>query len=353
MKLICKCVWNNSWSVANVCCSVNLDILQLDHIVQLLILALNYSSSTKEKVLSSSTRALGYIISKCSLGNKLPDVIQWINENQDLISGCSQLSKLKFIKDNQLTVNNIVGILVEKLHNTSPKIVWNVWVSISNILEQQNIRSLDCSILFSEEWVSILIYLAKSSTNYKVRIHATQTLTKYNTWTEYLGNFIEVFHLSISLLKDLWEHRDQTVFKYIDTLQESSLNLLIHLLSWAENDDAWTTELAKYINDNIEYIKNAPLQYLRNKFSAASFSSSQSSVEDNDENFLIDSQATNTTSQALKNDPTLRNICFKVKQFFINLKDYIYNCESIRVKFSIFESIVTIADTPIDEFANI
>lgn len=207
--------------------------------------------------------------------------------------------------------------------------------------------------------------------NYKTKIHATQTLNKYRRYEEYGDAFFDVFSMAIKSLKELSETRDDTEYKYVESLEEDLLNLLLHLTKCAVNSEESILKMDKFLKDHLVELKDSVLSYCKEKgphdfpdFKGDKTTSSQDSTHEGYEETLLDNprheitiqgseKLKRATTTTLNPDTTLMRNLGKVKEILILLRDYIENSESIKIPFDIFQKLHEVADLPIEEFANL
>ena len=161
-------IWQkNSWAIANICCSWDLNTIDNILTSKLLWISFMYAESTKEKIISNSIRALGYILSRCS-ESTLHEIFEIIQTDEIVIQSLESMWKAQGIKNmkNSMTIESVIEILLGRIQDSSPKISWNAWVSLGNILEQSHIRRFDVGILFSKKWIDLLMNIIKEKPNY-------------------------------------------------------------------------------------------------------------------------------------------------------------------------------------------
>ena len=228
----------NSWIVANICWSWDLNQLENDLRAKLLAIAIMYNNSDKDKILSNSSRALGYIISKLN-GPNLKKVLQLVNKDESFRKWANFGLNLTDSSDMDLiSLDIIISILIEKIQNIRPKIAWNSCVSLGNIIEQCHIREFKCKVLFSDECFDSFIDILKNRPNYKVKIHVAQTLAKYKSFEEFGARYFEIILQCLETMSTLFNEEDKSGLNYIGTLQLCLIDLLLHmfqLIKWDKN----------------------------------------------------------------------------------------------------------------------
>mmetsp|Transcript_24234 Transcript_24234/g.18437 ORF Transcript_24234/g.18437 Transcript_24234/m.18437 type:complete len:260 (-) Transcript_24234:457-1236(-) len=188
----------NSWLLANLCCILVTDggnFAEDQYLMQeVLRTAVNYAFNSKEKVIANALRALGYLLASIHYPSFAQHTLPTINSSQ------LYLSKLhpKALKESELTLSTIFQLVLGQLNNKNPKISWNACVALGKILTNPSIHPLpELSLLTSASTTSLLFEIAVTRSNFKVRIHAMQTLLKLphfpqsvETW-EQLGRLLQ------------------------------------------------------------------------------------------------------------------------------------------------------------------
>jgi hypothetical protein len=85
-----------------------------------------YAESTKEKIISNSIRALGYILSRCS-EITLKEIFEIANTDDGVIKDMQSMCKAQGIKNmkNSISIESVIEILLCRIQDSSPKISWN------------------------------------------------------------------------------------------------------------------------------------------------------------------------------------------------------------------------------------
>lgn len=105
----------NSWAIANICGNCDLNVIGTSYLTKLFAISLKYAYSSKEKIVSSAIRALGFLLSRTS-ETSLRDTLSQLNtdQNQFVSTICE-----KDDQDNPIvTVDLVVKLLLEKLNNS-------------------------------------------------------------------------------------------------------------------------------------------------------------------------------------------------------------------------------------------
>ena len=325
----------NSWAVANICWSWDLNSIDNILTAKLLWISFMYAESTKEKVISNSIRALGYILSRCN-ETTLQEIFETALTDETIIEDLESMRKYQWINNmkSSITIESVIEILLDKMQDDSPKISWNAWVSLGNILEQSHIRKFDVDVLFSKKWIDLLINIIKEKPNYKTKIHATQTLSKYKTYEEFGESYFDVYNMIIETFQSLLDKRGFNEYKYIENLQLSLIELAQHLQIWAGQSSLSKLKMNEFITDRIEPIKTIFATYIKSKSITVTYTSCDS-VEGKEDS---DSERENLES---KGKETFQNdLVFKqIKVFLSTLKEYIDSNNSWQVKFASYDQI--------------
>ena len=350
-------IWlRNSWAIANICCTWDLDSLDTGLTAKLLSVSLKYSHSNKEKIISNSTRALGYVLSRWN-ELTLSRVLEKINGSQELyleaLLDHKDFNK-SLPKDTMVTVDFILQLLLDKVNNTSPKISWNAWVSLGHLIEVEHIRNFEWKVLFSHDCFSSLLDIIRERPNYKTKIHATQTLGKFKSFEEYGDNFFEILYLSLVTLKDLSTVTDDTEYKYIENLEMSLIDLCTHMMNWLNSEQSTISKMSSFLKDNLELIRTTAMSYLKSRLLSPTLSSSiASTLEDKEESLRGEPHSTTKLEKLLHSDDDLRAVCAKVKELLLAVKDFIDSYGTVQVKFSVYQDIARYAEASIEDYASI
>lgn len=328
----------NSWAVANICCSCDLNTIDNTLTAKILWMSFMYAESTKEKIISNSIRALGYILSRCS-EITLKEIFEIANTDDGVIKDMQSMCKAQGIKNmkNSISIESVIEILLCRIQDSSPKISWNAWVSLGNILEQSHIRKFDADVLFSKKSIGLLMNIIKEKPNYKAKIHATQTLSKYKTYEEFGESFFDVYTLVFESFQSLLNKRGFSEYKYIENLQLSLIELAQHMLFIAVSSDSSKIKVNEFFSDKIELIKTIFSTYIKNKAVTVTdtLCDSAEGKEDSDSDREHDESK---DKEVLHNDLVLTQI----KVFLSSLKDYIDQNSGLSIVFSHYQEICKI-----------
>lgn len=121
----------NSWTLANMS-FVNKASLLDEYLAQeILIISIQYALSNKEKVASNGLRSLGYYLSNINMVHLKTKLITQINKSQQM---------LHRIPLQTLSVDSLIGIILDNLDSKFPKLAWNSCVALANILDNPSLQ---------------------------------------------------------------------------------------------------------------------------------------------------------------------------------------------------------------------
>jgi hypothetical protein len=146
-----------------------------------LIISVNYSLSSKEKVSSNGLRALGYLLQQVDVQVLEQKTLATLRKSPQ------QLHRLSLsLGPRPLTLDTLILIIQESLDSKSPKIAWNSCVALANILANKSLTGAE--VLFSNQSVRPLLKALEQNSNFKTKIHAATTLEKF---TQHIHTFEE------------------------------------------------------------------------------------------------------------------------------------------------------------------
>lgn len=179
--------------------------------------------------------------------------------------------------------------------------------------------------------------IIKEKPNYKAKIHATQTLSKYKTYEEFGESFFDVYTLVFESFQSLLDKRGFSEYKYIENLQLSLIELAQHMLFIAVSSDSSKIKVNEFFSDKIELIKTIFSTYIKNKAVTVTdtLCDSVEGKEDSDSDREHDESK---DKEVLHNDLVLTQI----KVFLSSLKDYIDQNSGLSIVFSHYQEICKI-----------
>jgi len=295
----------NSWALANLAyCLENLS--KLSRFNELTEIAFHYSKSTKEKVCSNGIRALGYILKKCDL-----------------------IDKLKIGKDN---LDNVLSVIVNKLSVKSPKISWNACVAIANILANEKLPKT--CLLYAPATFNALISVICEKPNIKTKIHAIQALQAYKSIEEFGISYEKLMKGLINTYNDIGKLQleDVTEYKYRDKLEYGIIDTICYLLNIYQNTEKDADLISGTIlNSHAADLLNAFITHLRKLFK-------------------IESSEPINKEDAIKYVKDNEPILLKIKQIAVKLSDWIKKSSKAHVSFGIVDQIHEIGNTELVNF---
>lgn len=307
-----------------------------------------FNKSTKDKILSNSSRALGYIVSK-STEDSLNGMLELINQNQayysTALNGLESLTTF-MATSGEISLNTIIQVLVDKMSNSRPKIAWNSCVSLGNIIEETHIRKFEIPSLFSDQCLDSFISILRDRPNFKVKIHVAQTLAKYKFYSEYGTKFFEILLQCLLTMKDLAKQVDDSGYNYIENLYVCLVELFLHLLKLLEDTDDPAEKCEIFLNENHDLIKQVFLTYIKHRLYSPIITSPTTSSADED---IASDKIKNFINSNLELKETFR----KIKASFQIMKKYIDESNTIKLPYASYEGFAIIEMTPIEEFGNI
>ena len=243
----------NSWAVANVCCSpLCLARLTQKQLAQVIQIAQVYNESHKEKVIANAVRAFGYILSSplVDIEAVLADSA-FAPESSGLGVGFRAALAGSSDKRYGPRVDELIELLIIHLGNKSAKITWNACVSLGNVvarLEQEEEKgktnkvgnassqgvqgAFDAikKLLYSARTLKPLSEIISERSNYKTRIHAAQTLLRFNRVEQFGNYYFGVWEHVLEAIENTSTVNEYSEFKYIETLEYILVKLLAHLV---------------------------------------------------------------------------------------------------------------------------
>ena len=199
----------NSWTHANLSFIHKALPSEDEYLAQeSLIISVNYSLSSKEKVSSNGLRSLGYFLQQVDVKVLEQKTLATLRKSSQQLHRLSSA-----LGPRPLTLDTLILIIQESLESKSPKIAWNSCVALANILDNKTLTGSE--VLFSKKSVQPLLKALEQNANFKTKIHAASTLEKFtqhihtfeedslylNTWTT-LVNTLEQHNKAVYSTQD-------------------------------------------------------------------------------------------------------------------------------------------------------
>lgn len=84
-----------------------------------------------------------------------------------------------------LSIDTLIGIILDNLDSKFPKLAWNSCVALANILDNPSFQGNE--VIFSQKSLKPLIKALEQSSNFKTKIHAATTLMKFGSYNHGLS----------------------------------------------------------------------------------------------------------------------------------------------------------------------
>lgn len=137
-----------------------------------------------------------------------------------------------------LTLSIILRIILRNLENQSPKIAWNSCVAIGNAAVNPSFSHDGNGKEIFDKFLAIqpLMNVLVDKSNFKIRIHASQTLLKYQS-IEQLGGqegYLIAWTGLLSSFETLSTYNSFQDEKYVRKLDQNFIELFLHFTSFLE-----------------------------------------------------------------------------------------------------------------------
>lgn len=234
-----------SWAIANVC-SITQDFSAKPEITQkLTYFSLNYMVNAKEKIVSNAIRAFGQILERVDIDKFQEEVIEKINAHADTISKINaKVFNDPFYSptpgEKKIYLETILRIILRNIEHQSPKIVWNSCVAVGNAVTnpsfKKNPQGLGKVIFDKNLAIWPLVQVLVDKPNFKIRIHASQTLLKYETMELYGGSegYLIAWSGLLSSFENLSSYTSYQDEKYVRKLDHNLIELFLHFTSFLQ-----------------------------------------------------------------------------------------------------------------------
>ena len=208
---------------------------------------------------------------------------------------------------NPISLNTIIKVLFSIMQVDRPKIAWNSCVSLGHIISKDHLRSFGTEALFSDEYFNTYLTILNERPNYKVKIHVTQTLAKYKSYSDYGTKFFEVMQQCLVTFEKSFSESDPSVFKYIQTLQNFLVDLYLHMLECLIELEDSAIRSQEFLTDHLELIKDVFVTYMNNRLNPPALMSPTTSSAGEDTHF-------DNTKNLINSDSDLKNTLTKIQK---------------------------------------
>lgn len=181
--------------------------------------------------------------------------------------------------------------------------------------------------------------------NFKIRIHASQTLLKYGR-IEQLGGqegYLIAWNGLLSSFETLstYNYQDE---KYVSKLDENLIELFLHLTSFLQLSQEHSQMMDKFLSENSHRLLKGMVEYLRKQFKISAYSAM------NDQSSEAFDQEMH---QEILSDQVLLPKIKKLQSAIKKIVDLTKMGEHISVSYGVLDKLSTLAETPVEEYRSL
>lgn len=208
-------------------------------------------------------------------------------------------------------------------------------------MKSENIREKTHDYLFSDKTLTALCEIISENSNFKTRIHAVQTLSKYRDYCSFKDEAILVWEAFLNGLQNVTETTDFTDVGYINQLESKLIELFVKMVNTESTTSGQKTDetFSEFLNAKGRDLETAIVKYLQKQFKVTAFSAVYEEELD--------------ATEVYKHNPLLKDTIRNLQTAFKKIVDLISAKDEIKIPFSVFETFGFIANTDIEEFASL
>lgn len=183
-------------------------------------------------------------------------------------------------------------------------------------------------------------------TNFKIRIHASQTLLKYKTIEQYGGTegYLIVWQGLLTSFENLSTYTSFQDEKYVRKLDQNFVELFLHLTSLLDLTKEHSLMMDKFLSENSHRLLKGVIEYLRKELKISDYSAMN---DESSEAFDKDMH------EEITHDAILRPKMEKLQQGIKKVVDLTKMGEHISVSFGVLDKLSMLVDTPVEQYRSL